>query len=129
VIQREHANCHYCILLNAGDPVQGTPVSTNFHGLPVYEVANLLGFDAATLGNHEFELRMAAVVGRNRRFARHPCTLEVARDFDVPALDFVLRRLAEHPPSELAEMARSFAYASCEIHQDQLGILTPFLAH
>lgn len=55
--------------------------------------------------------------------------LEVARDFDVPALDFVLRRLAEHPPSELAEMARSFAYASCEIHQDQLGILTPFLAH
>ncbi|MGB7758377.1 MAG: cellulase family glycosylhydrolase [Bryobacteraceae bacterium] len=55
--------------------------------------------------------------------------LEVARDFDVPALDFVLRRLAEHPPSELAEMAHSFAFASCEIHQDQLGILTPFLAH
>jgi len=38
--------------------------------------------------------------------------LEVARDFDVPALDFVLRRLAEHPPSELAEMARSF-HKSC----------------
>ncbi len=54
-IRRERANCPECILLNAGDLVQGTPVSTIFHGLPVYEVANLLGFDASTLGNHEFD--------------------------------------------------------------------------
>jgi hypothetical protein len=53
---------------------------------------------------------------------------EVARDFDVPALDFILRRLAEHKPAELAEMARSFAFASCEIHRDQLSMLTAFLA-
>jgi len=48
---------------------------------------------------------------------------EVARDFDVPALDFILRRLAEHPLPELTEMARSFAFASCDIHQDQLATL------
>ena len=53
VIRRERAGCYDCILLNAGDLVQGTPVSTIFHGLPVYEIGNLLGFDAATLGNHE----------------------------------------------------------------------------
>ncbi len=55
VIRRERAGCHDCILLNAGDLVQGTPVSTIFHGLPVYEIGNLLGFDAATVGNHEFD--------------------------------------------------------------------------
>jgi len=55
VIRRERANCSDCILLFAGDLVQGSPVSTIFHGLPVYEVANLFGFDAATLGNHEFD--------------------------------------------------------------------------
>jgi 5'-nucleotidase/UDP-sugar diphosphatase len=55
VIRRERANCTDCILLFAGDLVQGSPVSTIFHGLPVYEVANLFGFDAATLGNHEFD--------------------------------------------------------------------------
>src|SRR4051812_6208654 len=55
VIRRERANCHDCILLNAGDLAQGTPVSTIFHGLPVFEIANLLGFDAATLGNHDFD--------------------------------------------------------------------------
>jgi 5'-nucleotidase/UDP-sugar diphosphatase len=55
VIQRERANCSDCILLNAGDLTQGTPVSTIFHGAPIYRLANLLGFDAATLGNHEFD--------------------------------------------------------------------------
>ena len=54
-IRHERANCHDCILLNAGDLVQGTPVSTMFHGTPVYEIGNLLGFDAAALGNHEFD--------------------------------------------------------------------------
>jgi 2',3'-cyclic-nucleotide 2'-phosphodiesterase (5'-nucleotidase family) len=34
-IRRKRANCHDCILLNAGDLMQGTPVSTIFHGLPV----------------------------------------------------------------------------------------------
>lgn len=53
---------------------------------------------------------------------------EVRRDFDAPALDFVLRRLAGRTPSELADMARSFSFESCDIHQDQLGILTPFLS-
>ena len=54
-IRRERAGCDHCILLNAGDLVQGTPVSTLFHGLPVYEIANLFGYSAATLGNHEFD--------------------------------------------------------------------------
>jgi 2',3'-cyclic-nucleotide 2'-phosphodiesterase (5'-nucleotidase family) len=55
VIRRERANCTDCILLNAGDVAQGTPVSTIFHGLPVFEIANMLGFDASTLGNHDFD--------------------------------------------------------------------------
>jgi len=55
VVRRERAGCTDCIFLNAGDLVQGTPVSSIFKGLPVYEISNLLGFDAATLGNHEFD--------------------------------------------------------------------------
>ena len=52
---------------------------------------------------------------------------EVARDFDPLALDFILRRLAEHSAQELAEMARSFSFASCDVHEDQLETLRPFL--
>jgi 5'-nucleotidase / UDP-sugar diphosphatase len=54
-IHRERDNCRQCLLLNAGDLVQGTPVSTIFHGVPIYEISNLFHFDASTLGNHEFD--------------------------------------------------------------------------
>lgn len=55
MIRHEREHCTDCILLSAGDLVQGAPVSTIFHGLPVFEIANLMGFDAATLGNHDFD--------------------------------------------------------------------------
>jgi len=58
---------------------------------------------------------------------REQWTREVRRDFDAPALDFVLRRLAGRTPDELAAMGRSFAFESCEVHEDQLGMLAPFL--
>jgi 2',3'-cyclic-nucleotide 2'-phosphodiesterase (5'-nucleotidase family) len=54
-LERERRTSEACLTLNAGDLVQGSPVSTIFRGLPVYEIANLFGFDAATLGNHEFD--------------------------------------------------------------------------
>ena len=54
-LKRERANCDSCILLVAGDLVQGSPVSTIFHGEPIFQIANLLGIDAFTLGNHEFD--------------------------------------------------------------------------
>lgn len=54
-LRRERAGCSTCLYLNAGDLVQGTPVSTIFHGIPVYQISDLLGIDAATLGNHEFD--------------------------------------------------------------------------
>jgi len=61
VIRHERDGCIDCILLNAGDLVQGTPVSTIFRGMPVYEIANLFRYDAATLGNHEFDYGWAQV--------------------------------------------------------------------
>ena len=54
-VRRQKAQCTACLYLNAGDLVQGTPVSTLFHGAPIYRIANLLGIDVSTLGNHEFD--------------------------------------------------------------------------
>jgi hypothetical protein len=61
--------------------------------------------------------------------ARDQWIREVSRVFDVPALDFILRHLAEHSLPEITGMARSFAFASCDIHQDQLATMLPFLKH
>jgi 2',3'-cyclic-nucleotide 2'-phosphodiesterase (5'-nucleotidase family) len=54
-VREERARSSACLYLNAGDLVQGTPVSTLFKGLPIYQIANRLGFDVSTLGNHEFD--------------------------------------------------------------------------
>jgi 2',3'-cyclic-nucleotide 2'-phosphodiesterase (5'-nucleotidase family) len=44
-----------CLVMDAGDLVQGSPVSSLFEGVPVFEIANRLGLDVSTLGNHEFD--------------------------------------------------------------------------
>ncbi len=54
-LRRESAGCSWCLVLNAGDSVQGTPVSTLYRGLPIYEVLNRMPPHVATLGNHEFD--------------------------------------------------------------------------
>jgi 5'-nucleotidase/UDP-sugar diphosphatase len=54
-IRQQRAECPRCLLLNAGDNVQGSPVSTIFRGLPVFEVLRPLKTDAFVLGNHEFD--------------------------------------------------------------------------
>src|ERR1035438_5668667 len=54
-VREERARSTASLYLNAGDLVQGTPVSTIYKGLPIYQIANRLGFDVSTLGNHEFD--------------------------------------------------------------------------
>jgi 2',3'-cyclic-nucleotide 2'-phosphodiesterase (5'-nucleotidase family) len=54
-IQKERENCPRCLVLSAGDNVQGSPVSTVYRGLPVFEVLRAAKIDAFVLGNHEFD--------------------------------------------------------------------------
>ena len=43
------------LLLDAGDFSQGTPFYNFFHGRVEVEALNRMGYDAVTLGNHEFD--------------------------------------------------------------------------
>ncbi len=54
-IEKERAKCPRCLVLNAGDNVQGSPVSTIYRGLPVFEVLRAAKADASVVGNHEFD--------------------------------------------------------------------------
>jgi len=70
-LEHERRASGACLILNAGDLVQGSPVSTIFRGVPIYEIANLFGFDAATLGNHEFDYGWQTIP-KFLRTARYP---------------------------------------------------------
>lgn len=44
------------LLVDAGDFFQGTPYFNLYHGRVEIEAMNRMGYDAATLGNHEFDM-------------------------------------------------------------------------
>ncbi len=71
VIRRERTAAEACLLVDAGDFVQGSPVSTIYKGVPIYEIVNRFGYDAATLGNHEFDYGYETIP-RFLRAARFP---------------------------------------------------------
>jgi len=60
VAEEREKNPEGTLLLSAGDMFQGTPISNLFRGKPVIETMNRMGFDAMTLGNHEFDWGMEA---------------------------------------------------------------------
>ncbi len=43
------------LFLDGGDCISGTPVSTVFKGRPIFEIMSAMGYDAAAVGNHEFD--------------------------------------------------------------------------
>jgi 5'-nucleotidase/UDP-sugar diphosphatase len=70
----------FTLLLEAGDILQGTPLSTVFHGEPDFECLNMMGVNVMVVGNHEFDFgqenlraRMAQahfpVISANVRYA------------------------------------------------------------
>lgn len=74
LIRQQRSGCYWCLLLNAGDIVQGSPVSTIYKGLPVYRIANLFGIDAATMGNHDFDYGWQRTVEFAKK-AKYPVVL------------------------------------------------------
>lgn len=59
------------LVLDAGDMITGTPVSTLYEGMPVFDILNTLPIDCAVLGNHEFDHGWQKIAGF-RRLARFP---------------------------------------------------------
>lgn len=49
------------VMLDAGNALQGTAVSTFFDGKPVVEFFNMAGYDALNCGNHEYDWKPSAL--------------------------------------------------------------------
>ena len=79
VAREARAKNPHTLFLDAGDAISGTPVSTVFKGEPIFEVMTLMGYDAATLGNHEFDHGWKQVA-RFRALAGHPLLCANATD-------------------------------------------------
>lgn len=81
VARTERARNPNTLFLDAGDCITGTPVSTVFKGEPVFEIMSLMGYDAGTIGNHEFDHGWRQIA-RFRKLAVHPLLNANATDPD-----------------------------------------------
>jgi len=55
MIKKIRAEGNNVLLLDAGDIFQGTPFFNVYGGVPEIELMSKMGYDAATIGNHEFD--------------------------------------------------------------------------
>ena len=71
IIEQERAKTSNVLLVDAGDFSQGTPYFNLYHGRVEVDAMNRMGYDAVTLGNHEFDngLDTLAAVLKDAKFA------------------------------------------------------------
>lgn len=50
-----HKSTPHCLLIDAGDMFQGTPMFTRYQGEVEVALLNAIGYDMYTIGNHEFD--------------------------------------------------------------------------
>ena len=55
LIKKIRSESEYVLLFDAGDIYQGTPYFNYFNGKFDFELMTMMGYDAATIGNHEFD--------------------------------------------------------------------------
>ena len=60
------------IVLSAGDMFQGSALSNYDHGKTVIQIMNEIGFDAMTLGNHEFDWELKTITDYVNGVANFP---------------------------------------------------------
>lgn len=61
IIRTLRSKAKQLLLLDAGDALQGTPYFSSFKGVLDYQIMNRMGYDAGTLGNHEFDLGISGL--------------------------------------------------------------------
>lgn len=72
VLGRERARADRVLHLDSGDCFEGAPVFNFFSGEPEVRAMSLMGTDAATIGNHEFDRGAFNVTNKFQKWASFP---------------------------------------------------------
>ena len=71
LIQKIRAEEEHVLLLDCGDIFQGTPYFNTFHGELEMKLMSAMGYDAATMGNHDFDIGLDGFLNA-KRLAKFP---------------------------------------------------------
>jgi 5'-nucleotidase len=71
LIQKIRNEEEHVLLLDSGDIFQGTPYFNAFHGELEMKLMSTMGYDASTMGNHDFDIGLDGFLNA-KRFANFP---------------------------------------------------------
>ncbi len=71
LIQKIRSEEVHVLLLDCGDIFQGTPYFNTFHGELEMKLMSKMGYDASTMGNHDFDIGLDGFLNA-KRFANFP---------------------------------------------------------
>ncbi len=71
LIKKIRSESRHVLLFDAGDIYQGTPYFNYFKGQLEFELMTMMGYDAATIGNHEFDNALEGIKSQ-LKFAGFP---------------------------------------------------------
>ncbi|MBM3185528.1 MAG: metallophosphatase [Bacteroidetes bacterium] len=71
LIQKIRSEEDHVLLLDCGDIFQGTPYFNTFHGELEMKLMSTMGYDAATMGNHDFDIGLDGFLNA-KQFANFP---------------------------------------------------------
>jgi 5'-nucleotidase len=75
LIRKIRAAEEHVLLLDAGDIFQGTPYFNIFKGEPELRAMQMMGYDAAVMGNHDFDAGIENFADQLSRHARFPIVM------------------------------------------------------
>lgn len=116
----------YLLLLHGGDAVQGTLYFTLFNGEVEYDFLNLLGLDAMTFGNHEFDRGSGPIPGWIDRsaFPWLSANIDFSGEPDIAARVAVIGLTTETTPEITRDVGRAVFLDAVESTRRQVNLLT-----
>ena len=72
IIQKIRSEHEHVLLLDAGDIFQGTPYFNIFKGEPEMKAMQMMGYDAAIMGNHDFDAGMENFANQLVTYGKFP---------------------------------------------------------
>jgi 5'-nucleotidase len=114
------------VLIDGGDMFQGTLESNLAEGAPVVEAYGLVGYDAVTIGNHEFDYGPEGEAATPRDPSDDPrgALLARARDARFAVLAANLRRAADGEPIAWDHVAPSALLERAGVRVGVIGVTT-----
>ncbi|HCT95833.1 5'-nucleotidase C-terminal domain-containing protein [Vagococcus sp.] len=80
------------LLVDAGDAIQGLPISNHTKGADMVKAMNAVGYDAMTLGNHEFDFGMERALELKEDFNFPIVSANVYKDGTRPFDPYVIKK-------------------------------------